>query len=99
MSKYADTRHYLEPAERVLLCEVYRGELVVEIALACSPEGLELIPLGQDGISLVPKQGGGRQGVSCVDELIRLGRGLGLLPKKASYIAQHKRELSYPSKT
>lgn len=79
---------YLEPAEGVLLGEVHWGDVVVEEALACAPEGLQLVPLGQDGIAFITQQGGCRQGTGCVYELIGLCRSLGLLPKKASCYTQ-----------
>lgn len=44
---------HLESAERVLLGEVHRWDVVVKVALACAPESLQLVPFGQDGVALV----------------------------------------------
>lgn len=70
---------YLEPAEGVFLRELHRSDVVVEVAFARAPEGLELVPLGQNGISLISQQGRGREGAGCVDELVGLSGGLGRL--------------------
>lgn len=76
---------HLESAERVLLGEVHRWDVVVEVALARAPEGLQLVPFGQDGVALVVEQRGCGQSAGRVDELIRLRLGLGLLTKQTSY--------------
>lgn len=43
----------LEPAEWVLLVKFYRGVVVAEEAFACAPVSLQLVPLGQDGVTFV----------------------------------------------
>lgn len=75
----------LETAERVLLSEVHWRDVVVEVALARAPEGLQLVPLGQVGVALVIEQRGSGERAGCVDELIRLCWSLGLLTKKTTY--------------
>lgn len=81
------TEPHLESAERVLLGEVHRRDVVVEVALACAPEGLQLVPFGEDGVALVIQQRGCGQSAGRVDEVIRLGRSLGLLTEQTSYSA------------
>lgn len=70
---------YLEPAEGVFLCELHGSDVVVKVAFARAPEGLQLVPLGQDGVPLISQQCRGREGAGCVDELVGLSGCLGRL--------------------
>lgn len=70
---------YLEPAEGVFLRELHRSDVVVEVPFARAPEGLELVPLGQNGVPLISQQGRRREGAGCVDELVGLSGSLGRL--------------------
>lgn len=64
------TWSHLEPAEWVLLGEVDRRVVVGVVALAGSPVGLQLVPFGQDRVTLISEQGGCRQSG---DLLVQLG--------------------------
>lgn len=75
---------YLKPAEGVFLRELHRRDVVVEVALPRPPEGLQLVPLCQNSVSLISQEGGSREGAGCVDELVRLGRCLGGLAEQAA---------------
>lgn len=75
---------YLESAKWVLLGEINRGDVVVEVTLASTPESLKLIPLGQDGVTLIAKKSGCRKSAGCVDQLAGLRWRLSRLPKQAS---------------
>lgn len=44
---------YLKPAKGVFLCELHWSDVIVEVAFACSPEGLKLVPFCQNSISLI----------------------------------------------
>lgn len=59
--------------------ELHRSNVVVEVSFARAPEGLELVPFGQNGIPLISQECWGREGAGCIDELVGLSRCLGRL--------------------
>lgn len=76
----------LEAAEGVLLAELHGRCAAAEVTLSHTPEGLQLVPSGQNGVALVAQDRRGRESAGCVKELTGLRR---LLVKHSSYKHTH----------
>lgn len=69
-------------AEGILLAELHRRSAAVEVTSACSPEGLQLVPLGQNRVPLIAEHRRSRQSTGSVDQMTRLRP---LLVKQTTY--------------
>lgn len=45
---------HLEPAKRVLQSKIHWLVIVAVVALSCTPVGLQLVPLGKNGVPFIP---------------------------------------------
>lgn len=92
LSNKLNSAFHLEPAEGVFLGEVHRWVVVAVETLPCAPVSLQLVPFGQDGVTLISQQRGSWQSSDLLVKVggLSLALLLGLLAEQASWLQKRR---------